>query len=258
MTDNRPAPFLSAAGISAGYDKVPVVRDVSIGVGLSEIVLLMGPNGAGKSTLVKALTGELALLSGTLSLSGRDIGRLSEEDRVEAGIGHVPQTRDVFPPLTVAENLEMGGYRIRGSELKRRQDEVYSLFPQLAGMRRRAARSLSGGERKMLAIARALMAQPRLLVLDEPTANLAPLIARTVLHDVVARLAAAGRAVLLVEQRVSLGLEVATWGYVLTDGQVLLSASSGELRGMDDLGSLFLGRGARDLTAGPALGGTPG
>jgi len=229
-----------------------VIREVSIDVGLAEIVLLMGPNGAGKSTLAKAMTGELPLLGGRLTLSGRDIGRLSEEDRVAAGIGYVPQSRDVFPPLTVAENLEMGGYRIRGAALRQRQEEVYHLFPQLAGMRRRQARSLSGGERKMLAIARALMAQPQLLVLDEPTANLAPLVARTVLHDVVARLAAGRRAVLLVEQRVSLGLEVATWGYVLADGKVRLTASCGELRAMDDLGSLFLGRGAGDLTSGPA------
>lgn len=248
VTGNRPAPFLSAAGITAGYNKVPVIRDVSIDVGSAEIVLLMGPNGSGKSTLAKAMTGELPLLGGTLTLSGRDIARLSEEDRVEAGIGYVPQSRDIFPPLTVAENLEMGGYRIRGQQLRRRQEEVYHLFPQLTPMRRRLARSLSGGERKMLAIARALMAQPQLLVLDEPTANLAPLVARTVLNDVIARLAAAGRAVLLVEQRVSLGLEVATWGYVLTDGQLRLAASCGKLRAMDDLGSLFLGRGARDLT----------
>lgn len=250
MTTNRPAAFLSATRISAGYDKVPVVKDVSIDVGLAEIVLIMGPNGAGKSTLVKALTGDLQLLGGNLTLSGTDIARFSEEDRVEAGIGYVPQTRDVFPPLTVTENLEMGGYRIRGAELKRRQEEVLEIFPQLAGMRRRQARSLSGGERKMLAIARALMARPRLLVLDEPTANLAPLIAHTVLHDIVARLADGGHAVLLVEQRVSLGLEVASWGYVLTDGRVRLTASCDELRAMEDLGSLFLGRGARDMTAG--------
>jgi ABC-type branched-subunit amino acid transport system ATPase component len=247
MVTERPEPFLSAAGVSAGYDNVPVVRDVSIDVGLAEIVLIMGPNGAGKSTLVKAMTGELPLLSGTLRLSGSDIARLPEEDRVAAGIGYVPQVRDVFPPLTVLENLEMGGYRLRSAEVKQRQEEVFELFPQLAALRRRQARSLSGGERKMLAIARALIARPRLLVLDEPTANLAPLIAHTVLHGIVSRLADTGRAVLLIEQRVSLGLEVASWGYVLTDGRLRLGASCEDLRAMDDLGSLFLGRGAPDL-----------
>jgi len=252
MVAERPEAFLAAAGVSAGYDKVPVVRDASIDVGLAEIVLIMGPNGAGKSTLIKAITGELPLLGGTLTLSGTNIGRLREEDRVAAGIGYVPQVRDVFPPLTVQQNLEMGGYRLRGGAVKERQGEVFELFPQLAGLRRRLARSLSGGERKMLAIGRALMARPRLLILDEPTANLAPLVANTVLHGIVSQLAGGGRAVLLVEQRVSLGLEVASWGYVLTDGRVRLSASSRELRAKEDLGSLFLGRGASGLASGPS------
>jgi branched-chain amino acid transport system ATP-binding protein len=246
MVTARPPAFLSAAGISAGYTKVPVVRDVSIDVGLAEIVLLMGPNGAGKSTLVKAITGELPSLGGTLTLSGTDITHLPEEDRIAAGIGYVPQIRDVFPPLTVLENLEMGAYRMKRTGVRARQEEIFELFPQLAALRRRLARTLSGGERKMLAIGRALMARPRLLVLDEPTANLAPLVAHTVLHSIVSRLADTGRAVLLVEQRVGLGLEVASWGYVLTDGRLRLSASSEELRAMPNLGSLFLGRGRPD------------
>lgn len=246
MVTVRPAAFLSAADISAGYTKVPVVQDVSVDVGLAEIVLLMGPNGAGKSTFVKAITGELPILGGTLTLSGTDIAHLPEEDRIAAGIGYVPQIRDVFPPLTVLENLEMGAYKIRRTEIRARQEEIFELFPQLAALRRRLARTLSGGERKMLAIARALMARPRLLVLDEPTANLAPLVAHTVLHSIVSRLADTGRAVLLVEQRVGLGLEVASWGYILTDGRLRLSASSEELRAMPNLGSLFLARGAPD------------
>lgn len=248
MLNGRPAAFLSATGVSAGYTKVPVVRDVSIDVGLTEVVLVMGPNGAGKSTLAKAITGELPLLGGTLTLSGTDMARLPKEDRIAAGIGYVPQVRDVFPPLTVLENLEMGAYQIRRNQIRARQEEIFELFPQLAALRRRLARALSGGERKMLAIARALMARPQLLVLDEPTANLAPLVAQTVLHDVVSRLADTGHAVLLVEQRVGLGLEVASWGYVLTDGRLRLSASSEELRAMPNLGSLFLARGMPDQT----------
>jgi ABC-type branched-subunit amino acid transport system ATPase component len=250
MVSERPPAFLSATGISAGYGKVPVVSDVSIDVGASEVVLVMGPNGAGKSTLVKAINGELPLMSGTLTFGGADIGRIPEELRVAAGIGYVPQSRDVFPTLTVTENLEMGGYRLHGADVRRRQAEVFELFPQLGGLRRRLGRSLSGGERKMLGIGRALMAEPRLLVLDEPTANLAPLIAHDVLHGVVSRIADSGRAVLLVEQRVSLALEVASWGYILTDGRVRLAASCAELRAMEDLGSLFLGRGNTGLTSG--------
>lgn len=250
MVSKRPPAYLSAAGISAGYGNVPVVKDVSIDVGPAEIVLVMGPNGAGKSTLVKAVTGELPLMEGRLTLDGADISRMREERRVAAGIGYVPQVRDVFPPLTVMENLEMGGYRLRGAQVRRRQAEVFEVFPQLTKLRRRQARALSGGERKMLAIGRALMAQPKLLVLDEPTANLAPLIADHVLHGIVSRIAGSGRAVLLVEQRVSLGLDVASWGYVLTDGRVRLTASCPDLRAMEDLGSLFLGRGSTDLASG--------
>lgn len=248
----RPAAFLSAAKVSAGYGGAPIVKEVSIQLGLGEIVLVMGPNGAGKSTLVKAITGELPLLGGSLIMSGTEISRLREEDRVAAGIGYVPQMRDVFPPLTVLENLDMGGYRLPGKDVRERHDEVFELFPQLARLRRRRARSLSGGERKMLAIGRALMARPRLLILDEPTANLAPVIAQTVLHKIVAPLAGTGRAVLLIEQRVSLGLEVASWGYVLADGQVRLGASRADLRAMDDLGSLFLTRGATPASSGEA------
>lgn len=257
MVTKRPEAFLSARTVSAGYSRVPVVQEVSVDVGLGEIVLIMGPNGAGKSTLVKAVTGQLPLLGGTLTLSGNDIARLAEEDRIAAGIGYVPQVHDVFPPLSVAENLAMGGYRLRGSEVRQRQEEIFEIFPQLASLRRRLARSLSGGERKMLAIARALMARPQLLVLDEPTANLAPLVAQTVLHGVISRLAGSGRAVLLVEQRVSLGLEVASWGYVLTDGRLKLEASSQDLRAMEDLGRVFLGRGAEDAAFPPPNGKAP-
>lgn len=244
----RPQAFFSGHDVTAGYGGVPVVKNANIRVGLGEVVLIIGPNGAGKSTLAKAVTGELPLLGGTLTLNDAQISRLSEEDRVAAGVGHVPQNRDVFGPLTVLENLTMGGYQLPAKEVGERRDEMLGLFPQLARLRRRRASSLSGGERKMLAIARALMPQPRLLILDEPTANLAPKVAHAVLHDIVAGLAQADRAVLLVEQRVSLGLEVAAWGYVLVDGQVELSASGAELRAMESLGSLFLGR----RTSGPA------
>jgi ABC-type branched-subunit amino acid transport system ATPase component len=245
--ETRAAPFLEVSGLDAGYNRVPVVQGVSVQVALSEVVLVMGPNGAGKSTLVKAITGELPALAGRVILNGRDVTATREEDRTRAGIGYVPQVRDVFGPLTVVENLQMGGYQLGKHEVAARQDEVFSLFPALAGMRSRLARSLSGGERKMLAIGRALMAQPKVMVLDEPTANLAPAIARNVLHGIVAGLAGSGRAVLLVEQRVSLGLEVASWGYVLTDGRLRLQESCKKLRARPDLGTLFLGHGGGEL-----------
>lgn len=243
----RPGAYLSTHELSAGYNRVPVVQDISIQVGLGEVVLVMGPNGAGKSTLVKAITGELPALRGRVVMAGRDVTGKSEEDRTMGGIGYVPQVRDVFGPLTVAENLEMGAYRVPKQDIAGRQEEIFELFPPLARLRKRTARSLSGGERKMLAIGRALMAQPRVMVLDEPTANLAPGVARNVLQGIVTRLAGSGRAVLLIEQRVSLGLEVSSWGYVLTDGRLLLEEPCEQLKARPDLGSLFLGRGGREM-----------
>jgi len=241
------APFLDVVGLSAGYSRVPVVRDVSLEVSLGEIVLVMGPNGAGKSTLVKAITGQLPLLDGRIELDGADVSKIREESRVARGIGYVPQTRDVFAPLTVLENLQMGGFRLPKREVGVRLQEVLELFPALAPLTRRTAKTLSGGERKMVAIARALMANPRLLILDEPTSNLAPLIAASVLEGIVSRLAESGRAVLLIEQRVSLALRVASWGYVLTDGQVRLEGRAEDLRTKSDLGALFLGRGGVEI-----------
>jgi branched-chain amino acid transport system ATP-binding protein len=244
------APFLEVDGVSVGYGKVPIVREASLRVALGEIVLVMGPNGAGKSTLIKAITGQLPLLAGRVALATVDVTRWREEDRVAAGIGYVPQTRDVFAPLTVLENLQMGAYRVRGREVGARLDEVLELFPALAPLRRRTAKTLSGGERKMVAIARGLMADPRLLILDEPTSNLAPQIAASVLEKVVARLAVSGRAVLLIEQRVSLALHVASRGYVLTEGRVRLEGTAEELRTKHDLGALFLGRGGVEIAQG--------
>ena len=248
MTE-RVAPHLVATGLSAGYSQVPVVRGVSLQVGLGEIVVVVGPNGAGKSTLVKAVTGELELLEGRIRLGDRDITGLGEDERMALGMGYVPQLRDVFPTLTVMENLEMGGYRLPKREVPQRVEAVLETFPALKGLRRRLARSMSGGEQKMLGIARALMADPTFLILDEPTANLAPQVATHVLKDIVAQLALSGRAVLLIEQRVALALEIASWGYVLTDGQLRLDRSSKELLAMSDLGTLFLGMSEAGATA---------
>jgi len=250
VAERQPA-FLVATEVSAGYSQVPVVRGVSMEVGLGEIVVVIGPNGAGKSTLVKAITGELDLLGGRLQMGGVDISRLREDDRMARGMGYVPQLHDVFPTLTVMENLEMGAFRLNRQETVQRVEAVLETFPALRPLRRRVARTMSGGEQKMLGIARALMPDPKTVILDEPTANLAPQVATHVLRDIVAGLARDGRAVVLIEQRVTLALEVATWGYVLTDGQLRLERSAPELLAMPDLGSLFLGMSTASAGAAP-------
>ncbi|MFZ1994980.1 MAG: ABC transporter ATP-binding protein [Solirubrobacteraceae bacterium] len=217
---------------------------VSVQVGRGETVVLLGPNGAGKSTLVKGLIGHLPLLTGAVHFDGHDISNAPSPQRVHLGVGYVPQTKDVFSTLSVWENLGMGGYQLPRRLVAARADEVLSLFPALQKLRRRRAGTLSGGERKMLAIGRALMTSPSLLILDEPTSNLAPSIARAVLEEVVTRLSSAGQAVLMVEQRVELALGVATFGYVLAQGQVRVARSAQSLReSEDELAQLFFSGG---------------
>lgn len=233
--------LLAVSEATAGYRGVPVVKSVSLAVRGAEISLVIGPNGAGKSTLVKAIIGELPLLGGTITFESADISKLGEELRAVRGLGYVPQVRDVFPTLTVIENLEMGGYRLKRKALKARIEEVLEVLPHLATLRHRTARQLSGGERKMLAIARGLMPDPKVLILDEPTANLAPKAAQTILHTIAANLARAGRGILLIEQRVALAAEIAGQVTVLVDGKVRLAASGEEFRAIPDVASMFFG-----------------
>jgi branched-chain amino acid transport system ATP-binding protein len=239
------ASLLRAAEVSFGYGALTIVDRVSIDVGPGEIVVLLGPNGAGKSTLVKGVIGQLPLLTGAVRLSGEDISRAPAPERVKLGVGYVPQIRDVFSTLTVTENLRTGGYLLSRGEVRDRAEEVLTLFPALARMRRRRAGTLSGGERKMLAIGRALMTHPKLLILDEPTSNLAPAVARMVLEEIVGRVAQAGQAVLMVEQRVELALAVASFGYVMAQGRVRLARGAQELKDSEDeLSQLFFTGGA--------------
>lgn len=234
--------MLSAREITAGYGAVPVIRGVSVEATPGEVALVIGPNGAGKSTLVKALNGELGLMSGTVTLGGQDISRLSEDQRAACGLGYVPQARDVFGSLTVAENLQMGGYRLSADVTQERVAEIFDRFPALAGLRKRYAQTLSGGERKLLAIARALVARPAALMLDEPTANLAPAVAARVLNEVVAGLAEGGTAILLVEQRIALALDLASRVYVLVDGTPRYDGTAAGFKSLPDLGAVFFTR----------------
>jgi ABC-type branched-subunit amino acid transport system ATPase component len=241
----RPEAILEVAGLVAGYGSQPIVHGVDVQVGPGEVATIVGPNGAGKSTLLKAITGQCEIFEGAVRLAGEEVTGRRGDRLAKAGIGYVPQVNDTFAPLTVLENLEMGGYLLPRREVPARVDEVLQTFPALAEMRSRRAGKLSGGERKMLAIARVLMLRPRVIILDEPTANLAPIFARAVLEEQVRSLADAGSAVVLVEQRASEALSMGNWGYLMVAGLVSLAGPTRELLEREDIGELFLGRAAQ-------------
>jgi ABC-type branched-subunit amino acid transport system ATPase component len=232
---------LRTAELVAGYDRSAVVHGVSVEVAPGEIVSIVGPNGSGKSTLLKAIVGIVEILSGKVLLGGRDITGAPPEEIARAGVGYVPQVDDVFAPLTVRENLEMGGYLLRPQEVGRRIEHVVDVFPQLGRMLTRRAGKLSGGERKMLAMGRALMLQPPLVVLDEPTANLAPALATAVLDEHVRQLARTGASVLVVEQRAKAVLEISDRTYVMGGGQLRMEGTPAELAASPEFVSSFLG-----------------
>jgi len=244
-TATRPAQLLRAEGVTSGYGGVPVIQDVTLSVGLGEIVAIIGPNGAGKSTLLKSLVGILRVSAGRIMLGGDDVSNRPPEELARRGVGYVPQVQDIFEPLTVLENLEMGGYLLPTATIRTRVPEVLDVFPALKPMLKRRADKLSGGERKMLAIARVLMLDPQVLILDEPTANLAPQLAERLLHEQVRGLGALGKAVLLVEQRARAALEIAAYTYVLVSGSIRLEGRPGELLDRQDFEELFLGAATR-------------
>jgi ABC-type branched-subunit amino acid transport system ATPase component len=234
---------MRTAGLVAGYGTSPVLHDVSIHVQPGEVVSIVGPNGSGKSTLLKAVVGIVKVFSGQVLIGDQDVTGWRTEDVARIGVGYVPQIDDVFAPLTVRENLEMGGYLLKSREVPARVEHVLGVFPQLARMLTRRAGKLSGGERKMLAMGRALMLEPALVVLDEPTANLAPAIARSVLQDHVRQLAATGASVLVVEQRAKAVLEISDRTYVLTGGQLRMEGTPAELGASSEFIDSFLGGG---------------
>lgn len=237
----RPDPHFSIANLTAGYGGPPIVSEVSLGVGRGEITAVVGPNGAGKSTLLKALMGMIRPSAGTVRLAGDDLTSLPPHALVRKGVGYVPQLNDVFPELTVRENLEMGGYLLPARSIGERIGVVTTIFPALQTLLDRLAGRLSGGERKMVAVARVLMMEPSVLVLDEPTANLSPELTQRVLGEHVRALADRGTAVLLVEQKVQAALEVADWACVLVSGAMRLAGPSAEVAAREDLGEIFLG-----------------
>jgi branched-chain amino acid transport system ATP-binding protein len=234
------APVLSARAVVAGYvPGFPIVHGVDVDVAAREIVTIVGPNGAGKSTFLKALAGLVAVESGEVVLGGERVAGLPTHELIARGVAFVPQTGNVFATLTIHENLVVGGH-ILGAGLQDRLARAYALFPDLVAKRRARAGSLSGGQRQMLAIARALMTGPRVLMLDEPTAGLAPMIVAQVFAD-LRRLAETGVAVLMVEQNAKAALRISDRGYVLAEGRNRFAGAAAALLADRDLAEAFLG-----------------
>ena len=242
---SQPGLVLSTTALAAGYDGRAIVSDISIEAMPGKVISIVGPNGSGKSTLLKSLVGVVRVLNGSVMVGGNDVTNMPPEEVAKLGVGYVPQVDDVFPPLSVKENLEIGGYLLPRSELPDRIAAVVDRFPRLKEMMNRKAGKLSGGERKMLAMGRVLMLSPSVLVLDEPTANLAPMIATQLLEEYVRGFADHGSTVLLVEQRAKSALRISNWTYVLGGGRVVLQGAPEELQENPAFIESFLGGGTR-------------
>ena len=233
--------MLKLAAVSAGYGSFQALFGVSLEVARGEAVGVIGPNGAGKTTLMRVISGMLPMNDGAMTLEGQAIGGLPAHEIIEHGIAHVPENRRLFPRLTVEENLRVGAYipaaRARFAE---QLDYVYNLFPRLKDRRMQAAGTMSGGEQQMCAIGRALMSKPKVLLMDEPSAGLAPLVVQQV-FDLVGRIRAEGLTVLIVEQNVQQVLEVVDRAYLLEVGAIKLSGTSTELKGNSFIRESYLG-----------------
>ena len=232
---------LRALELSAGYGGGPVGHEISVNVQPGKVVSIVGPNGSGKSTLLKSIAGVVRVLSGTVLLDDVDITNKAPEDIARLGVGYVPQVDDVFDGLRVRENLDMGGYLFNKHQRAERMERALTVFPQLRPRLNRYVETLSGGERKMTAIARVLMLDPSVLVLDEPTAGLSPELSKAVLETQVRALGDLGKAVLLVEQKAVAALGISDWAYMLVRGEVVMSADAKEVLAKPDMREIFLG-----------------
>jgi branched-chain amino acid transport system ATP-binding protein len=233
--------LLEVNGLRSGYGRVTALWDVSFEVPQGLVVTLLGSNGAGKTTTLRTISGLLPVEQGSIVFQGRDITRARSDEMVALGIVHVPEGRQLWPRLSVQENLELGAY-VPGARARRKQslEHVYELFPRLKERRNQAAGTLSGGERQMCALGRGLMGLPRLLMLDEPSLGLAPRLVSE-MFDTLRRLQADGLTVLLVEQNVQQALEVASLGYVLETGRVAVSGPSADLLANPHVRAAYLG-----------------
>ena len=238
--DPSPELILEVQGIEGGYGHAKILNGVSLKLGRGQIVSVVGPNGAGKSTLMKAIFGLVRVTSGRVSLNEKNITNTQPESLVRLGMAYVPQINNVFPSLSVLENLEMGAY-IRRDNFRPRIEELFTLFPDLRDSRQRPAGQLSGGQRNMLAMARALMLDTRVLLLDEPTAGLAPKVTLSV-WERIESIRDTGVAVLVVEQNTRMALERSSYGYILVTGRNRYEGPGSDLLASEEVANLYLGQ----------------
>ena len=231
--------ILRVEGVVAGYGEVEVLHGVSLVLGRGEIVAVIGPNGAGKSTLLKAIFGLVPVRGGRVQLADEDVTNQPPERLVQSGMSYVPQTENVFPSLSINENLEMGGF-LRQDGLQARLERVYDMFPDIAGRRGERAGRLSGGQRQMLALARALMLDPQVLLLDEPSASLSPKMVDTIFEK-IGDISGGGTAIVLVEQNAREALSFSSRAYVLATGENRLEGEAASLLDNEDVAKLYLG-----------------
>lgn len=233
--------MLEVKNVSAGYDLVQILWDVSFNIKEKEIVSIIGPNGAGKTTLVKTIMGLLPAKTGAIKFKGEQIQNIPPYEIVKKKISLIPEGRDIFPRMTVEENILLGAYTITDKQqVKDSQEQIYNIFPVLRKKEKALAQTLSGGEQQMLVIGRSLMSKPELLILDEPSLGLAPIIVAKVL-DTLRQINEEGVAVLLVEQNIRDSLNVANRGYVLEEGKIILEGESRELLSNDHIKQVYLG-----------------
>ena len=235
-----PEPILIVSGVHAGYGGTEVLHGLDLAVGQGEIIAILGSNGAGKSTLNRAISGLLPISRGSIIFAGSPLGNEPPASIVARGLIHIPEGRRIFPNLTVQENLDLGSYRRARARRAQNRRRVLALFPRLAQRQSQLAGTLSGGEQQMLAIGRALMAEPRLLILDEPSLGLSPLMVEQ-LFSLIRDINAEGIAVLLVEQNVMQSLELAQRAYVLENGTVVVEGSARDVRSNPALNRAYLG-----------------
>tara|TARA_A100001234_G_scaffold3463_1_gene2809 strand:- start:15 stop:695 length:681 start_codon:yes stop_codon:yes gene_type:complete len=225
--------------MTGGYGGEDIIHGCDIEVDRNQIVVIVGPNGAGKSTAMKAMLGMISLKEGSLILDGSDISKLTPQDRVAAGIAFVPQTMNIFSELTVEENLEMGAF-LREDNVKETIEEIYNLFPAMKDKRNQLAGELSGGQRQQVAVSRALMTRPKVLMLDEPTAGVSPIVMKEIFERIIT-IKNSGVAIVIVEQNAKQALNIADFGYVLVGGENKFSGEGQELLNNQEVRKSFLG-----------------